>query len=282
MDSLADARLTPTELEEVLDLLLTRLEKRIPAAYLTNQAILGDYSFYVDKRVIIPRSFIAELLKNRLEPWISEPNEVTSVLDLCTGSGALAVMAAHCFPDAEIHASDISKDALDVAQINVADYNLQNRITLIESDLFSSLPQPSQYDVILCNPPYVKSADMNTLPEEYTHEPRISLEAGPDGLQFIRTILQQASRHLKENGILVVELGDRRPELEAAYPGAPFIWLTTSQGDDMVFMIRKEDLATLQHPSSPQTKKSGRSKKSERIARIRAKVDELTQNEKQE
>lgn len=241
LEPFLDARLTQSELYEVLNIIEKRVAQRIPAAYLTHQAWLGEHAFYVDERVIVPRSFIAELLREQLFPWVENPEEVRSVLDLCTGSGCLAILAAQAFPHAAIDATDLSPDALDVAQYNVTDYHLDERITLIESDLFGAL-QGRKYDLILSNPPYVDAASVAALPAEYRHEPALALGSGEDGLAATRIILQQAAEHLTGNGLLVVEIGHNRDALEAAFPGLPFTWLEVSAGDEFVFLLQRNDL----------------------------------------
>ena len=241
LDPFLDARLTDMECAEVLNIIQQRVEQRMPAAYLTHEAFLGDFSFYVDERVIVPRSFIAELLLEQLAPWIAEPDEIGSVLDLCTGSGCLAILAAHAFPYASVDAVDLSPDALAVAERNVADYDLQDRVHLIESDLFAKL-NGRQYDLIISNPPYVDAASVTVLPQEYLHEPKLALGSGHDGLDATRIILKHAAQHLTENGVLVVEIGHNRETLEAAYPNLPFTWLDVSAGDQFVFMLHRNDL----------------------------------------
>jgi len=236
-----DARLTNSELAEVLSIIQRRTEQRIPASYLTHQAFLGDFDFYVDERVIIPRSFIAELLHEQLSPWIADPEEISSVLDLCTGSGCLAILAANIFPNASVDAVDLSPDALAVAERNVAEYNLENQVNLIESDLFAKLAG-KQYDLIISNPPYVDAESVAALTQEYLHEPKMALGSGHDGLDATRIILKQAAQHLTENGLLVVEIGHNRDALEAAYPDLPFTWLDVSAGDQFVFMLHRNDL----------------------------------------
>jgi ribosomal protein L3 glutamine methyltransferase len=225
----------------VLNIIHRRVEHRIPAAYLTHQALLGDFNFYVDERVIVPRSFIAELLLSQLSPWIAEPEKIGNVLDLCTGSGCLAILAAHAFPYASVDAVDLSPAALAVAERNVADYQLQDRVSLIESDLFAKLDS-KQYDLIISNPPYVDAGSVAALPQEYLHEPKLALGSGHDGLEATRIILKNAAQHLTENGILVVEIGHNRDVLEAAYPDLPFTWLDVSAGDEFVFMLHRNDL----------------------------------------
>jgi len=241
LEPFLDAHLTDGERSEVLNIVQRRVEQRVPAAYLTHEAFLGDFSFYVDERVIVPRSFIAELLLEQLAPWIAEPEEIGSVLDLCTGSGCLAILAAHAFPYAEVDAADLSSDALSVAERNVADYGLQDRVHLIESDLFAKL-NGRQYDLIISNPPYVDAASVAVLPQEYLHEPKLALGSGHDGLDATRIILEHAAQHLTENGVLVVEIGHNREVLEAAYPNLPFTWLDVSAGDLFVFMLHRNDL----------------------------------------
>jgi len=216
-----------------------RLRARLPAAYLTKEAWLGEFSFYVDRRVIVPRSFIAELLREGLEPWL--PERVLRVLDLCTGSGCLAVLAAHAYRRAHVDASDVSASALSVARLNVERYRLRRRVRLVRSDLFSALPG-RRYDLILCNPPYVKNATMRALPREYRHEPRLALAGGRDGLDFVRRLLAAARAHLQPDGVLVCEIGRNRRALERAYPGTAFTWLETSSGPDQVFLLQREEL----------------------------------------
>jgi len=241
LEPFLDARLTDVERTEILGIIQQRVEKRIPASYLTHQALLGNFSFYVDERVIVPRSFIAELLLEQLSPWIAEPEHINCVLDLCTGSGCLAILAAHAFPFASVDAVDLSPDALAVAERNVADYHLQDRVSLIESDMFAKLDS-KQYDLIISNPPYVDAGSVAALPQEYLHEPKLALGSGHDGLDATRMILNHAAQHLTRNGVLIVEIGHNRDVLEAAYPGLPFTWLDVSAGDQFVFMLHRNDL----------------------------------------
>ena len=216
-----------------------RIRERIPLAYLLNEAWLGKHRFYVDERVIVPRSFVAELLRDRLRPWLRRP--VRRALDLCTGSGCLAVLLAKAFPRARVDASDLSADALRVAAQNVKRYKLKKRVRLIRSDLFEKLP--ARYDLIVANPPYVNAAAMERLPKEYRHEPRSALAAGRDGLTFIRKILREASRHLTPGGLLVCEVGAARRALERAYPKLPFVWPKTSEPTSCVFILQCEDVS---------------------------------------
>ena len=245
LEPFLDARLTTTELEQVLSIIERRATERIPAAYLTKEAWLGDFNFYVDERVIVPRSFIAELLREQLVPWVDEPDEIHSALDLCTGSGCLAVLLAHAFENAIVDAADISHEALQVAKKNVSNYDLEHRINLIQSDLFDGLAD-RRYDLIISNPPYVSTASMAALPEEYRHEPRTALASGEDGLEATRTILRQAAIHLTEQGLLIVEIGHNRDILEQVFPLTPFTWLETSVGDEYVFLLKRDQLPAFQ------------------------------------
>ena len=241
LEPFLDARLTGGERVEVLNIIQRRVQERVPAAYLTNEAFLGEFSFYVDERVIVPRSFIAELLRTQLSPWVAESEAIDSVLDMCTGSGCLAILAAHEFPYAHIDAVDLSPDALSVAAHNVADYGLQDRVQLIQSDLFTQLGD-KKYDLIISNPPYVDAPSVAALPPEYLHEPELALGSGDDGLDATRSILKHAAKHLTDNGILVVEIGHNRDALEAEYPKLPFTWLDVTAGDQFVFMLHRNDL----------------------------------------
>jgi ribosomal protein L3 glutamine methyltransferase len=241
LEPFLDASLTHGESEEVQTVIERRVRDRLPAAYLTHEAWLGAHRFYVDERVIVPRSFIAELLHEQLVPWVDNPDEVTRALDLCTGSGCLAILAALAFSHARIDAVDLSRDALEVAAMNVAEYGLQDRVECIESDLFTALKSRT-YDVIVSNPPYVNAESVATLPPEYQAEPALALGSGEDGLDATRQILADAKTHLNPGGLLVVEIGHNRDALEAAYPTLPFTWLDTESGDQFVFMLRREDL----------------------------------------
>ena len=241
LEPFMDARLTSDERAAALKVIARRISARVPAAYLTNEAWLGDYRFYVDERVIVPRSHIAELLREQLSPWVDDPWAVAKVLDLCTGSGCLAILAAHAFPEATVDLVDLSPDALAVARRNVDDYDLGARLQLIQSDAFTGLAGKT-YDVIISNPPYVNAASMATLPEEYRREPELALASGEDGLDFVRIILREAAQHLNPEGVLIVEIGHNRDDLEMAFPETTFTWLDTSAGDQFVFMLRREDL----------------------------------------
>ena len=241
LEPFLDARLLAHEREALVQLYHRRCDERLPAAYLTHEAWLGDYRFYVDERVIVPRSFIAELLEEQLSPWIEDPWAVESALDLCTGSGCLAILTALTFPHAQVDAVDLSEDALAVAAKNIADYGLEERVERVHSDAFSQLAG-RRYDLIISNPPYVNAESVAALPPEYLHEPEMALGSGEDGLDFTRIILANAKRHLNPGGIVVVEIGHNRDELEAAYPQLPFTWLDTQAGDQYVFMLRYEEL----------------------------------------
>ncbi|MFA5826402.1 MAG: 50S ribosomal protein L3 N(5)-glutamine methyltransferase [Gallionellaceae bacterium] len=241
LEPFLDARLTQHEKKALGELLKLRVEKKIPAAYLTHEAYLGALRFYVDERVIVPRSFIAELLHESLFPWIESADNIRNVLDMCTGSSCLAILAAHVFPQAEVDAVDLSSDALAVAKRNVDDYKLHERVHLIESNLFAKLGG-KKYDIIISNPPYVDAESVAALPAEYLHEPELALGSGKDGLDATREILKQAAEHLNPGGILIVEIGHNRDALEAAYPQLAFNWLDVSAGDEFVFLLHREDL----------------------------------------
>ncbi len=243
-DGLAQAlayELTARERRSAARLIEERARTRRPLAYLLKEAWLGDHRFYVDGRVIVPRSFIAELLRDRLSPWLPRSREVRRALDLCTGSGCLAVLLALAFPHATIDATDVSRSALAVARRNLRAYRLGRRVRLSRRDLFAGL-KPARYDLIVANPPYVAATAMRGLPPEYRHEPRLALDGGRDGLDFTRRILLGARDFLRPRGLLVVEVGHNRSRLERAFPRLPFIWPETSAGYDCVFVLGREDL----------------------------------------
>ncbi len=229
----ADRAVTPREAARIHRLLQRRIRERIPVAYLLNEAWLADQPFYVDRRVIIPRSHIAFLLKDLGKPG--------RVLDLCTGSGCLAVLAAQAFPRARVDAADLSRGALAVARRNVAQHGLRGRVRLMKSDLMAGLGK-SRYDLIVCNPPYVNARSMRALPREHRHEPRLALAGGPDGLALVRVILQQAFDRLEPKGLLVCEIGRNRRALERAFPHTQFAWPATAAGPGQVFLLQREDL----------------------------------------
>jgi ribosomal protein L3 glutamine methyltransferase len=241
LDTFLDARLTERERQSVSNILQQRISRRIPAAYLMHEAWLGDFRFYVDERVIVPRSYFSTLLAEQLTPWVLDPDGIQSALDLCTGSGCLAILMAHAFPNAAIDAADLSLDALSVARRNVVDYGLDQRITLIASDVFSGL-QERRYDLIISNPPYVTKEAMADIPAEYRHEPRMALESGCDGLDVVRRILTEAGSHLNPDGQLLVEVGHNAGLVEQAYPGLPFTWIDTLGGEGKIFRFDASEL----------------------------------------
>lgn len=240
-----DARLLPAEKELILSRLRERVETRKPLPYITNEAYLQGFSFYVDERVIVPRSFIAEnIVNNQLTPWIEHPELVHTALDLCTGNGSLATIMADYFYDAEVVASDISDAALEVAEINFKRNRLAERITPVKSDLFNQLGEYTGYfDLIVTNPPYVDSRRMAELAPEFKFEPGLALFGGSDGLDLVDRILRQAKHFMTDFGVLVVEMGDNCAELEERYPDLPFNWLENASGDGFVFVLTRDDLA---------------------------------------
>ncbi len=242
LDPFLDAKLLPEEISALLNVIERRTVDRVPAAYITNEAWLGDFNFYVDERVIVPRSFIAELIPEQFQPWVQDPWGVSDVLELCTGSGCLAILLADAFPHAQIDAVDLSKDALGVARRNVEDYQLQQRITLIESDLYTKLPKGKTYDLIVTNPPYVNSESMRSLPAEYRAEPQMALAGGDDGMDLVRKIVAGAKARLNPGGILVVEIGNEFAYAEAAFADYELTWLSTSAGDEQVFLLTADQL----------------------------------------
>lgn len=241
LDPFLDAHLLPNEVNAILNVIDQRADQRLPAAYITGEAWLGGYRFFVDQRVIVPRSFIAELIPEQFTPWVNDPEAINDILELCTGSGCLPIMLADAFPNAHVDAVDISADALAVARRNVDEYEMQDRITLIESDLYTRVPA-KKYDLIITNPPYVNSGSMDKLPEEYRHEPHIALAGGADGMDLVRKIVAGAAQRLTPQGILMVEVGNERAFAEAAFPELELTWLSTSAGDDMVFLVTADQL----------------------------------------
>jgi ribosomal protein L3 glutamine methyltransferase len=241
LDPFLDAKLLPEEVLQVLAVIERRTVERVPAAYITNEAWLGTYAFYVDERVLVPRSFIAELIPNFFSPWVTNPYEVENVLELCTGSGCLAIMMADVYQNAVVDAVDISKDALAVAERNIRDYKLEGRVNPIESDLYENVPF-KKYDLIVTNPPYVNADSMAKLPPEYLREPQIALHGGADGMDLVRKIVAGAAERLTPEGILVVEIGNEAEYAEAAFGHLGLTWLTTSAGDEAVFLLTAEQL----------------------------------------
>jgi ribosomal protein L3 glutamine methyltransferase len=241
LDAHADRVLQPHEQKAARELLHRRIATRKPAAYLTREAWLQGVPFYVDERTIVPRSFIAELLADgSIDPWLSDRTH--QVLDLCTGNGSLAVLAAMAYPEVAVDAADLSAEALEVARINVDKHQLADRIRLLQSDGLAALPGP--YDLILCNPPYVNAQSMAQLPPEYRAEPDLALAGGPDGMDFIRSLLRDAPSRMSDEAVLVVEIGNERAHFEAAFPRLEAVWLETSAGHDQVLLLTKEAIAS--------------------------------------
>jgi len=238
-DSVSNRPVAPAEQAQVATLLIARIQTRKPAAYLTGEAWLQGVPFYVDERAIVPRSLIAEVLVNgAIDPWLSE--DTHRVLDLCTGNGSLAILAAMAFPDVQVDAADISADALTVARINVEKHSLQGRVTLLTSDGLARVNGP--YDLILCNPPYVNAISMAALPQEFKAEPALALAGGTDGMDFIRQLLSGVTAHMTDQAVLVLEIGNERPYFEAAFPSLEVVWLETSAGEDQVLLVTREVL----------------------------------------
>lgn len=240
------SRLTLTERQAITDLFRRRIETRKPAAYLVGEAWFAGIPFYVNENVLVPRSPIAELIAKQYAPWIEDPDAVTYVLDMCTGSGCIGIASLQAFPNAQVDLVDISPDALVVAQKNVDRYDLQGIAHPIQSDLFSALGK-KRYDLIVSNPPYVDEIEMDALPAEFHQEPRLGLAAGQDGLDLVRIILANAAQHLTENGVLIVEVGVSQYYLEEAYPELPFFWFEFENGGEGVFAISKSELDVFQY-----------------------------------
>jgi ribosomal protein L3 glutamine methyltransferase len=236
----ADARLLETERAQIAALFTRRIQERKPAAYLTQEAWFADLSFYVDERVLIPRSPIAEFIRQDFSPWLPQ-TPITHILDMCTGSACIAIACALQFPEAQVDAVDISSDALAVAQINVSHHQVGDSVHLIQSDLFAALPQKT-YDIIVCNPPYVDAEDMATLPQEYQHEPKLALAGGEDGLDLVARILKEAPAYLAPEGILMVEVGNSALAAEARFSQYPLTWLACEHGGHGIFLLKKKEL----------------------------------------
>jgi ribosomal protein L3 glutamine methyltransferase len=248
LEEMAETPVSDEDALAVAELITRRIETRQPAAYLTHEAWLQGVPFYVDQRAIVPRSFIAELLADGgFDAWLGE--HTIHVLDLCTGNGSLAVLAAMVWPQVQVTGADISTDALAVARINVDQHGLKDRITLIESDGLAACPGP--YDLVLCNPPYVNAQSMNALPAEYRAEPALALAGGADGMDFIRTLLQDLPSRLSPHGVLVLEIGNEREHFETAFPQLEAVWLSTSAGDDQVLLLTSDSLSALASQPTP-------------------------------
>lgn len=239
LEPFLDAHLMPYERERLAHVLERRVTERIPAAYLTHEAWLQGHRFYVDERVIVPRSFLAPMILEHFQPWLE--TDVAHALDLCTGSGCLAILMAGAFPEAQVDAVDLSADALQVAARNVSDYGLAQQVHLHEGDLFTPLGGAT-YDLIVANPPYVDAPAVAALPPEYLHEPKLALGSGEDGLDVTRVILAEAARHLNPGGLLAVEIGHNRQALEAAFPELEFTWPEIEGGEDTVFVLTREQM----------------------------------------
>ena len=236
-DDAQDVLVREAELIKVQHLIAQRITTRKPAAYLTQEAWLEGVSFYVDERVIVPRSLIAEVLASgNIDSWLSA--DTKHLLDMCTGNGSLAILAALAYPEVQVIGSDVSAEALEVAHINMERHALQERLTWLQSDGFKNIQH--KFDLILCNPPYVNSQSMATLPQEYVNEPALALDGGPDGMRFISRLLHDAPHYMQENAILVLEIGNEREHFEAAFPKIDVVWLTTSAGDDQVLLLTRQ------------------------------------------
>lgn len=248
-ESVSNQAVTQEQQAQIAMLFEERIRTRKPAAYLTNEAWLVGVPFYIDERSIVPRSFIAELLADgSIDDWLSD--KTTQVLDLCTGNGSLACLAAMAYPDVQVTGADISTDALAVARINVDKHGLQERVTLLESNGLSAVHGP--WDLVLCNPPYVNADSMGKLPAEYLAEPELALAGGTDGMDFIRQLLQDLPARLNKDAVVILEIGNEKPFFEAAFPGLPIFWLDTSSGDEQVLLITEEALRHWSNNALPQ------------------------------
>ena len=244
LEPFLDAKLLPEEIGAVMDIIERRATERIPAAYLTHEAWLQGYSFYVERGVIIPRSFLAELITEQFAPWVGDPESVTDILELCTGSGCLAIMLADQFENATVDAVELSSAALGIAQTNISRYGKRDRIRLHHADLYDGIPD-KRYQLIVTNPPYVNQSSMDNLPAEYLHEPQMALAGGFDGMDIVRRIVGTAGERLTDDGLLIVEIGNEAENAIAAFPELELTWLSTSGGDDRVFLLTAEQLKGL-------------------------------------
>ena len=243
-EDMRSARLTSSERHRIIERVIRRVNERVPVAYLTNKAWFCGHEFYVDERVLVPRSPVGELINNRFAGILSD--EPRHILDMCTGSGCIAIACAYAFPEAEVDAVDISTDALAVTEQNISAHGLEQNVTPIRADLFRQLPQ-TQYDLIVTNPPYVDADDMDDLPDEYRHEPELGLAAGRDGLKLVRRILACAPDYLSEQGVLICEVGNSMVHMIEQYPDVPFTWLEFDNGGDGVFLLTKQQIVDAQH-----------------------------------
>ncbi|WP_439242506.1 50S ribosomal protein L3 N(5)-glutamine methyltransferase [Lonepinella sp. BR2474] len=241
---LYDSRLTQTEKAQIIELVAQRVEQRIPTPYLVNTSWFCGLPFYVDERVLIPRSPIGELIQNGFVDFVEQAP--SRILDMCTGSGCIAIACADRFPEAEVDAVDLSRDALDVAEYNIERHGLTERVIPIQSDLFAQLP-PDQYDLIVTNPPYVDQEDLDCMPEEFSHEPELALAAGEDGLDLVVKILAESPKYLKNNGVLICEVGNSMIHLESRFPDVPFHWIEFKNGGLGVFSLTKAELEQYHH-----------------------------------
>lgn len=244
LEPFLDAHLLPEEIASVMDIIERRVTDRIPAAYLTGEAWLQGYSFHVERGVIIPRSFLAELIVEQFAPWVPDPDSITDILELCTGSGCLAIMLADQFANATVDAVELSPAALGVAQMNIDRYGMRDRIQLHHADLYDGIPD-KRYQLIVTNPPYVNQSSMENLPPEYLHEPQMALAGGFDGMDIVRRIVRTAGERLTDDGLLIVEIGNEAEHAIAAFPELELTWLSTSGGDDRVFLLTAEQLRNL-------------------------------------
>lgn len=243
-ENMCHARLTVSERNNIVDRVIRRVKERIPVAYINNKAWFCGHEFYIDERVLIPRSLIGELIKNRFPSLMSE--QPHHILDMCTGCGCIAIACAYAFPAAEVDAVDISTDALAVAERNIEEHGLLNQVIPIRADLFRDLPK-MKYDLIVTNPPYVGTEDIDYLPNEYRHEPELGFAAGSDGLKLLRRILACASNYLNENGLLICEVGNSMVHMTEQYPDVPFDWLKVNNGYGGVFMLTREKIIAARH-----------------------------------